>query len=114
MIIFWLYEKIDLIVSSILDLVGINPQHNEFLWIIGVVAVFILILYIIGYLIKTQLAVYVEGLFHDIPGFSTIKDIMVFLIHLKKVQTKSWSLPYEVLQMRAIILGLCIHKKKVS
>jgi len=76
MIIFWLYEKIDLIVSSFLDLVGINPQNNEFLWILGVVAVFILILYVIGYLIKTQLAVYIEGLFHDIPGFSTIKDII--------------------------------------
>ena len=76
MIIFWLYEKIDLIVSSILNLVGINPQNNEFLWILGVVGVFILILYVIGYLIKTQLAIYVEGLFHDIPGFSTIKDII--------------------------------------
>ena len=76
MIIFWLYEKIDLIVSSVLSLVGINPQNNEFLWILGVVGVFILILYVIGYLIKTQLAIYVEGLFHDIPGFSTIKDII--------------------------------------
>ena len=76
MIIVWLYEKIDLIVSSVLDLVGINPQNNEFLWVLGVVGVFILILYVIGYLIKTQLAVYVEGLFHDIPGFSTLKDII--------------------------------------
>ena len=76
MIIVWLYEKIDLIVSSVLDLVGINPQNNEFLWVLGVVGVFILILYVIGYLVKTQLAVYVEGLFHDIPGFSTIKDII--------------------------------------
>jgi len=76
MIIVWLYEKIDLIVSSFLDLVGINPQNNEFLWILGVIGVFILILYVIGYLIKTQLAVYVEGLFHDIPGFSTLKDII--------------------------------------
>ncbi|CAA6802659.1 MAG: Unknown protein [uncultured Sulfurovum sp.] len=76
MIIFWLYEKIDLVVINILNLVGINPQNNEFLWIIGVLAVFIFILYIIGYLIKTQLAFYVESLFHDIPGFSTIKDII--------------------------------------
>jgi len=76
MIIFWVYEKIDYIVSILLDFVGINPQNNEFLWIIGVVAVFILILYIIGYLIKTQVAFYVESLFHDIPGFSTLKDII--------------------------------------
>ena len=76
MIIVWLYEKIDLLVNSFLNLIGINPQNNEFLWIVGVVLVFILILYIIGYLIKTQIAHYVESLFHDIPGFSTIKDII--------------------------------------
>jgi len=76
MIIFWLYEKIDLIVNTFLNLIGINPQNNEFLWVIGVVLVFIFILYIIGYLIKTQLAHYVESLFHDIPGFSTLKDII--------------------------------------
>ena len=76
MIIVWLYERIDLIVNSFLNLIGINPQNNEFLWVVGVVLVFILILYIIGYLIKTKIAYYVESLFHDIPGFSTIKDII--------------------------------------
>jgi len=76
MIIFWIYEKIDHIVNLFLNLIGINPQNNEFLWVIGVVSVFIFILYIIGYLIRTQLAHYVESLFHDIPGFSTIKDII--------------------------------------
>jgi len=76
MIIFWIYEKIDHVVTLFLDFVGINPQNNEFLWIVGVVAIFILILYVIGYLIKTQVAFYVESLFHDIPGFSTLKDII--------------------------------------
>ena len=76
MIIVWLYEKIDLIVNSFLNLIGINPQNNEFLWIVGVLFVFILLLYIIGYLIKTQIAHYIESLFHDIPGFSTLKDII--------------------------------------
>ena len=76
MIIFWVYEKIDHIVNLVLNFIGINPQNNEFLWILGVVSLFILILYIIGYLIKTQVAFYVESLFHDIPGFSTLKDII--------------------------------------
>jgi len=76
MIIFWVYEKIDHIVNTILSIVGINPQHNEFLWIVGVVAIFVLILYLIGYLIKTQIAFHVEAMFHDIPGFSTLKDII--------------------------------------
>jgi uncharacterized membrane protein len=76
MIIFWVYEKIDHVVNLFLDLIGINPQNNEFLWMVGVILVFLLILYIIGYLIKTQIAFYVESLFHDIPGFSTLKDII--------------------------------------
>jgi uncharacterized membrane protein len=76
MIIFWVYEKIDHVVNLLLDFIGINPQNNEFLWILGVVSIFILLLYIIGYLIKTQVAFYVESLFHDIPGFSTLKDII--------------------------------------
>ena len=76
MILFWLYEKIDLVVSNILDLIDINSQNNEFLWLLGVVAVFILILYILGYLVQTQIAHYFESLFHKIPGFSTIKDII--------------------------------------
>ena len=76
MIIFWIYEKIDHLVNIFLNSIGINPQNNEFLWVVGVVSVFIFILYIIGYLIRTQLAHYVESLFHDIPGFSTIKDII--------------------------------------
>ena len=76
MLVFWIYDKIDNLVDNFLDFVGINPQNNEFLWVIGVVFVFILILYIIGYLIKTQIAHYVESLFHDIPGFTTIKDII--------------------------------------
>ncbi len=76
MIIFWVYDKIDNIVNLFLDFIGINPQNNEFLWVVGVVFVFVFILYIIGYLIKTQIAHYVESLFHDIPGFSTLKDII--------------------------------------
>jgi uncharacterized membrane protein len=76
MIIFWVYDKIDNIVNLFLDFIGINPQNNEFLWVVGVVLVFVFILYIIGYLIKTQIAHYVESLFHDIPGFSTLKDII--------------------------------------
>ena len=76
MLVFWIYDKIDTLVNNFLDFVGINPQNNEFLWVVGVVLVFLLILYIIGYLIKTQIAHYVESLFHDIPGFTTIKDII--------------------------------------
>ena len=88
MLIFWVYDKIDSIVNLILDFFGINPQNNEFLWVIGVVLVLVFILYIIGYLIKTQVAHYVESLFHDIPGFSTIKEIIDIFNSSKEGATK--------------------------
>ncbi|KIM08776.1 MAG: hypothetical protein KU29_03360 [Sulfurovum sp. FS06-10] len=76
MIIFWVYEQIDLLVNKILNFLEINPQNNEFLWLMGIVSVFILTLTIVGYLVKTKLAHYFELLFYKIPGFSTLKDII--------------------------------------
>lgn len=75
MILFWVYQQVDTIVTNLLSFVGINPQ-NEIVWIIGVLFIFALLLYIIGYLISMQIAVYFESLFYNIPGFSTLKDII--------------------------------------
>ena len=30
----WLYEKIDLLVSGVFDLVGFAPENNQFLWFV--------------------------------------------------------------------------------
>lgn len=87
MIFFWLYQQIDTIVTSLLSFVGINPQ-NEIVWIIGVLLIFSLILYLIGYLISTQIAVYFESLFYNLPGFSTIKDIIGIFNSSKEGENK--------------------------
>jgi uncharacterized membrane protein len=87
MILFWLYQQVDTIVTTLLTFVGINPQ-NELVWIIGVLLIFALLLYIIGYLISTQIAVYFESLFYNIPGFSTLKDIIGIFNSSKEGENK--------------------------
>ena len=75
-LILWLYGKIDLLVNWAFKLVGFTPQNHEFLWFMLVIIVFFMILYIIGHLMKTRLASFLEGLLEKIPGYSTIKDII--------------------------------------
>ena len=76
MIVLWFYEKLDVLVEKALDVVGLNPQHNEVLWFISVILVFLLLLYIIGHLVETRLAGLFEYLFTKIPGYGTLKDII--------------------------------------
>jgi uncharacterized membrane protein len=76
MIVLWFYEKLDVLVEKALDVVGLNPQHNEALWFISVIFVFLFLLYIIGHLVETRLAGLFEYLFTKIPGYGTLKDII--------------------------------------
>jgi len=75
-LIFWLYGKIDMLVNETFRFVGFEPANHEFLWFLFVLFVFFMILYIIGYFIKSGLAKYFERLLAKIPGYSTVKDII--------------------------------------
>ena len=72
----WLYGKITMIVGKVFRLIGFAPESYEFLWGVLVVFVFLLILYILGWLVKTRLANLFEYLFCKIPGYSTIKGLV--------------------------------------
>ena len=76
MVIFWLYQKLDILVEKALDLVGLDPQNNEILWFVSVLVIFLFLLYIVGHLAETRLAGVFEALFSKIPGYSTLKDIV--------------------------------------
>ncbi len=76
MVIFWLYQKLDILVEKSLDLVGLDPQNNEILWFVSVLVIFLFLLYIVGHLAETRLAGVFEALFSKIPGYSTLKDIV--------------------------------------
>lgn len=76
MIILWLYEKIDLIVNGVFNLVGFHPEDNQVLWFIAVIALFLIILYVVGSFVETRLANWTGKILGKIPGYSTLKDII--------------------------------------
>lgn len=72
----WLYSKINLMIGKFFRIIGFTPENYEILWEILAVIVFLLILYLIGWLVKTRLADMFEYFFCKIPGYSTIKGLV--------------------------------------
>ncbi len=72
----WLYGKITMMVGKVFRLIGFAPESHEFLWSLLVISIFLVILYILGWFVKTRLANLFEYLFCKIPGYSTIKGLV--------------------------------------
>ena len=75
-VVLWLYGKIDALVGRMFELVGFVPERHEFLWFLFAIIVFFMLLYVTGILIQTRLVKYFESFLRNIPGYSTIKDII--------------------------------------
>ena len=88
MIIIWLYDKIDALVSKFFNLIGFAPQNHELLWSIAVLFIFAFIVYIIGYLVQTRLGSYFESIFHKVPGYTTLRDIIQIFNSSKEGENK--------------------------
>jgi len=88
MIIFWLYDKVDVIVNGVFSIVGFEPQQNHLLWFLLVLVLLVVLLYFVGHLIETRLGSLAERVFEKIPGYSTIKDIIGIFNSSKKGETK--------------------------
>lgn len=76
LLVLWLFNKIDLFVNWVFQLVGFTPLSHEYAWFALVLFVLVMILYIIGHLIQTSVMSYLERVLKKIPGYSTIKDII--------------------------------------
>jgi len=72
----WLYGKITMIIGKVFRLIGFAPESHEFLWGLLVISTFLMILYILGWFVKTRLADLFEYLFCKIPGYATIKGLV--------------------------------------
>jgi len=89
MVLFWIYGKIESFVSSyVFAIIGFTPKQNEPLWIALFMIVFIIILFIFGFLIETRLAALFGRLVAKIPGYKTIKDMIEIFNSSKKGDTK--------------------------
>ena len=82
----WLYRKIEFLIGGAFRLIGFSPEQNVFLWELFAVLVFLIILYLLGWIIKTRLAHLFELLFYKIPGYSTIKGLVGIFNSSKKGQ----------------------------
>ncbi len=72
----WLYGKVALMVDWVFHFTGFEPHSHVFLWGLLVVFIFLFILYLVGWLVKTRLAKMLEYLFCKIPGYGTIKGLV--------------------------------------
>ena len=72
----WLYGKITMMVDWVFRFTGFEPNTHVFMWGILVVFIFLVILYLLGWIVKTRLADMFEYLFCKIPGYSTIKGLV--------------------------------------
>ena len=72
----WLYGKITMMVGWVFRFTGFIPESHTFLWGVLVVLIFLMILYVLGWLVKTRLADLIEYLFCKIPGYGTIKGLV--------------------------------------
>jgi len=76
LLVLWLFNKIDLFVNWVFQVVGFTPISLEYVWFTLVLFVLVLFLYILGHFIQTRLASFLDNYLKKIPGYSTIKDII--------------------------------------
>jgi uncharacterized membrane protein len=72
----WLYSKVTNMVDKVFIATGFLPESHLFLWGILVVFIFFIILYLLGWIVKTRLADIFEYVFCKIPGYKTIKGLV--------------------------------------
>jgi uncharacterized membrane protein len=65
-----------MMVDWVFRFTGFEPNTHVFMWGILVVFIFLVILYLLGWVVKTRLADMFEYLFCKIPGYSTIKGLV--------------------------------------
>ena len=72
----WLYHKIELLIGWSFRIVGFTPESHTLLWSLLVIVIFLGILYILGWLVRTRLLDLFEYFFCKIPGYNTIKGLV--------------------------------------
>lgn len=113
----WLYGKITMLVGKVFRLIGFAPESYEFLWSILVIFIFLIILYILGWFVKTRFADLFEYLFCKIPGYGTIKGLVgifnsskegknqVLVVAIKGFTTDGYNIGLMYSQKESIIKG---------
>jgi len=83
-VVLWLYGKADYITGQLFHLIGLNPQHNIFLWTVAGVVLLALTAFAIGHFIETRLGTFIENMLSRVPGYMMIKDLVGIFNSSKK------------------------------
>jgi len=83
-VVLWLYGKADFITGKLFHLIGLNPQHNIFLWTVVGVILLAITAYAIGHFIETRLGSFIEKILIKVPGYMMIKDLVGIFNSSKK------------------------------
>lgn len=83
-VVLWLYGKADFITGELFHLIGLNPEHNIFLWTVAGVLLLAITAYAIGHFIETRLGSFIEKILIKVPGYMMIKDLVGIFNSSKK------------------------------
>jgi len=83
-VVLWLYGKADYITGLLFHMIGLNPQHNIFLWTVAGVALLALSAFATGHFIETRLGTFIEKMLTMVPGYMMIKDLVGIFNSSKK------------------------------
>jgi len=108
----WLYSKITMLVGSIFRLIGFVPESHTFMWGLLVLFVILMILYLIGWLVKTRLANMFEYIFCKIPGYNTIKGLVGIFNSSKKGQNQVLVVAIKGFAKEGYNIGLMYSQKE--
>ena len=72
----WVYGKVTKMVDWVFHVTGFVPNSHIFLWGMLVIFIFLMILYLLGWVVKTRFAHMFEYFFSKIPGYNTIKGLV--------------------------------------
>ena len=111
-VISWLYSKITHMVGWVFRIVGFSPESHTFLWGLLVIFTFMLILYLLGWLVKTRLANMFEYIFCKIPGYSTIKGLVGIFNSSKQGQNQVLVVAIKGFAKEGYNIGLMYSQKE--
>jgi len=111
-IISWLYGKIDLLVEKAFRIIGFTPESHVFLWETLAIFTFLMILYLLGWLVKTRLANVFEYIFCKIPGYNTIKGLVGIFNSSKKGQNQVLVVAIKGFAKEGYNIGLMYSQKE--
>ena len=111
-IISWLYGKIDLLVEKAFRIIGFAPESHVLLWSLFAIFIFLIILYLFGWLVKTRLADLFEYIFQKIPGYSTIEGLVSIFNSSKKGQNQVLVVAIKGFAKEGYNIGLMYSQKE--